>query len=117
MVRFSDPARFAFAHGGKDGYPFPVPLKTYDETLSILRRSLAAARVGDREKIDGFRCLDRLTRSVETRLDPVADFDAALAHERAILYSLGGPVVHKRPVTKSRGQMIFAFGAERQESR
>jgi len=33
--RFSDPARFSFAHGGKDGHPFPVPLNTYDESLSI----------------------------------------------------------------------------------
>ena len=39
-ARFSDPARFSFALGGKDGHPFPVPLKTYDETITILRRSL-----------------------------------------------------------------------------
>jgi hypothetical protein len=31
--RFKDPARFSFAHGGKDGHPFPVPLKVYDETI------------------------------------------------------------------------------------
>nr|WP_260739569.1 DUF763 domain-containing protein [Edaphobacter lichenicola] len=34
-ARFSDPARFSFAHGGKDGHPFPVPLKTYDESLAV----------------------------------------------------------------------------------
>src|SRR6185436_6453957 len=45
-TRFSDPARFSFAHGGKDGHPFPVPLKTYDESIAVLRRSLDAARVG-----------------------------------------------------------------------
>src|SRR5215471_13886254 len=45
--RFDDPARFSFAHGGKDGYPFPVPLRTYDESIDILRRSLDAARLGD----------------------------------------------------------------------
>ena len=44
--RFTDPARFSFAHGGKDGHPFPVPLKTYDESLGVLRRSLEAARLG-----------------------------------------------------------------------
>ena len=43
-TRFSDPARFSFAHGGKDGHPFPVPLKTYDESIDVLRRSLDAAR-------------------------------------------------------------------------
>ena len=63
--RFSDPARFSFAHGGKDGHPFPVPLKTYDESLAVLRRSLDAAHLGHTEKIEGFRRLDRLSRSVE----------------------------------------------------
>ena len=71
--RFSDPARFSFAHGGKDGHPFPVTLKTYDETLGFLRRSLQDARIGDQEKIDGFRRLDRLTRTVEQQLNAVAD--------------------------------------------
>jgi hypothetical protein len=75
-TRFSDPARLSFAHGGKDGHPFPVPLKTYDETLGFLRRSLQDARIGSQEKIDGFRRLDRLTRAVEQRLDAVADFEA-----------------------------------------
>jgi len=51
--RFSDPARFSFALGGKDGHPFPVPLKTYDESLSILRKSLDAAKLGAPEKMDG----------------------------------------------------------------
>jgi hypothetical protein len=89
-ARFEDPARFSFAHGGKDGHPFPVPLKTYDETLSVLRHSLQAARVGNREKIDGFRRLDRLSRAVEERFDPETDFGRLLAFERAISKSLDG---------------------------
>jgi hypothetical protein len=60
--RFSDPARFSFAHGGKDGHPFPVPLKTYDQSLTFLRTSLDRARVGDRDKLDGFRRLERFAR-------------------------------------------------------
>ncbi|HXP08319.1 MAG TPA: DUF763 domain-containing protein [Acidobacteriaceae bacterium] len=91
--RFSDPARFSFAHGGKDGHPFPVPLKTYDESLAVLRRCLAAARVGHTEKVDGFKRLDRLTRTVERDHRPAADFDAAVAHERSISASLGGRTV------------------------
>jgi hypothetical protein len=91
--RFSDPARFSFAHGGKDGHPFPVPLKTYDESLAVLRRSLAAARLGHSEKVDGFKRLDRLTRTVERDRHPVADFDAAMAHEQSISSSLGGRTV------------------------
>ncbi|HXE05231.1 MAG TPA: DUF763 domain-containing protein, partial [Bryobacteraceae bacterium] len=62
--RFSDPARFSFALGGKDRHPFPVPLKTYDESLSVLRRSLDQAKLGRTDKIDGFKRLDGLVRAV-----------------------------------------------------
>jgi hypothetical protein len=102
--RFSDPARFSFAHGGKDGHPFPVPLKTYDESLGILRRSLESARLGNDEKINGFRRLDQLTRTVENNLKPMADYSAAVAYERSISSSLGGrTVLDDRPSsTKTR---------------
>jgi hypothetical protein len=88
--RFSDPARFSFAHGGKDRRPFPVPLKTYDESINFLRTLLDTAKVGDRDKVDGFRRLERFVRSVETELAPEADFDACLDHENAISPSLDG---------------------------
>jgi len=86
--RFNDPARFSFAHGGKDRHPFPVPLKTYDQSISFLRTSLDAAKLGDREKIDGFRRLDGFVRAVETKLEPVADFDAVIKHEHGLQKSL-----------------------------
>jgi hypothetical protein len=89
-TRFTDPARFSFAHGGKDGHPFPVPLKTYDESISLLRTALDCARVGDTEKIDGFARLARFTEAIETHCEPEADFQAAVAHERRISASLGG---------------------------
>jgi hypothetical protein len=89
-TRFSDPARFSFAHGGKDGHPFPVPLKTYDESISMLRRALDSAKLGDTEKLDGFARLDRFVRAVEKRCSPDANFEAALAHERAISPQLDG---------------------------
>ena len=100
--RFSDPARFSFAHGGKDGHPFPVPLKTYDESLDFLRTSLDRASVGDRDKLDGFRRLERFARTVETRLEPEAMFDAAIAHERAISPSLDGRTVMGAPVPNQK---------------
>lgn len=109
--RFSDPARFAFAHGGKDAHPFPVPLKTYDESLGVLRRSLEAARLGHTEKVGGFARLDRLTRAVENGREPMADFDAAIAHERAISASLGGRTVMDdrplRPKAEPRQGSLF----------
>ena len=88
--RFSDPARFSFAHGGKDRHPFPVPLKTYDESLNFLRTSLEAAKLGDKDKMEGFRRLERFVRTIETELKPEADFDAVIARENEISASLDG---------------------------
>jgi len=96
-TRFSDPARFSFAHGGKDGHPFPVPLKIYDETIHVLRRSLEAAKVGNTDKIDGLRRLDRFVRAVEGSKAPSAGFNETIARERQISSSLGG-----RTATRSR---------------
>ena len=88
--RLSDPARFSFAHGGKDRHPFPVPLKTYDESVNFLRTSLDKAKLGGGDKLDGLRRLDTFVRAVETELEPRADFDAVIAHEKAISPSLDG---------------------------
>jgi hypothetical protein len=88
--RFSDPARFSFAHGGKDRHPFPVPLKAYDESLDFLRTSLDKAKLGGGDKLDGFRRLESFVRAVESELEPRADFDAVIAHEKAISPSLDG---------------------------
>jgi hypothetical protein len=92
-TRFTDPARFSFAHGGKDGHPFPVPLSTYDDSLRILRRSVEAARLGRTERRDGIARLDRFVRAVEERHAPEADFEAAVEHERRISESLNGRTV------------------------
>jgi hypothetical protein len=88
--RFTDPARFSFALGGKDRHPFPVPLKTYDESIAVLRRGLDAAKLGDSDKIDGMKRLDKFVRAIERRYSPEADFDAVMAHEHAISPSLDG---------------------------
>jgi uncharacterized protein len=89
-TRFSDPARFSFALGGKDRHPFPVPLKTYDESLAILQSSLEAAKLGDADRLGGFERLHRFVRAVERQHRPEADFDSAVAHEKKISASLGG---------------------------
>jgi hypothetical protein len=109
--RFSDPARFSFAHGGKDRHPFPVPLKTYDESLSVLRKGLDAAKVGDKEKLDAFRRLNRFVQNVEHRLAPQADLDAVIAHENRISPSLDGRSVFddapKRTFYNPRQRSLF----------
>jgi hypothetical protein len=91
--RFNDPARFSFAHGGKDRHPFPVPLKTYDESLDFLRTSLDRARLNGaegRDKLDGFRRLERFARAVETRLAPAVNFQKLVEHENEISPLLNG---------------------------
>jgi len=92
--RFSDPARFSFAHGGKDSHPFPVPLKTYDESVGFLKTALDSAKVDGREKLDGLRRLDKFVNSVEDRLAPKADFEKILEYERRISPSLNGRSVY-----------------------
>jgi len=92
-IRFSDPARFSFALGGKDRHPFPVPLKTYDASLAVLQSSLDAARLGDKDKLQGFERLHRFVLAVERRCLPEADFNAAIAHEREISPGVGGRTV------------------------
>lgn len=88
--RFSDPARFSFALGGKDRHPFPVPLKTYDESIAVLRRGLDSAKVDRNEKAGALQRLDRFVRVVEERCVPEAQFAAVIAHEEEISASLGG---------------------------
>jgi len=99
-TRFSDPARFSFALGGKDGHPFPVPLKTYDQSVAVLRRALDAAKLGGSEKLEGFGRLERFVRAVEKRCAPEADFEAAVAHERAVSRSLGGRTATRAPAAQ-----------------
>jgi len=109
-TRFSDPARFSFAHGGKDGHPFPVPLKTYDQSIGVLRRSLDTAKLGDTERMEGMKRLDRFVRGIEERFTPQANFDAALAHERLISPALGGRTVFE---DRGRPRQLPLFGSER----
>jgi hypothetical protein len=63
--RFSDPARFAMAHGGKDGHPFPVPLDVYDQTLSVLSHAVARARLGNDDRLWALARLDAQARCLE----------------------------------------------------
>jgi uncharacterized protein len=108
--RFADPARFSFAHGGKDRHPFPVPLKTYDQSISVLRRALDSANLGDPEKMDGFKRLDRFTRNVERHLQPNADLKALVEHEERISPALGGrSVFDDAPVGRRSKKQLELF--------
>lgn len=101
-TRFDDPARFSFAHGGKDGHPFPVPMHVYDESISVLRRALDAAHLDRSDKLHGMLRLDTFARAIEAGLSPRADVAATIAHERAMSPSLGGRTVFDNPDRRRR---------------
>ncbi len=63
--RFSDPARFSLAHGGKDRHPFPVPLKVYDETIRVLKSAVDGAKLGRDDVLFAFQKLDQASRRLE----------------------------------------------------
>ncbi len=89
--RFSDPARFSLAHGGKDGHPFPVPLKVYDETIAVLKRAVANARLGRHEELEAIRRLDQQARRIDVLQGP--SFAEYVDIERAHSSGYGGRTV------------------------
>lgn len=91
-ARFTDPARFSLAHGGKDGHPFPVPIKVYDETLRVLKQAVSQAHLGRAEKLDAVRRLDAHARRLERSARGPA-FDAHVGNERALAPAFGGRTV------------------------
>jgi len=107
--RFSDPARFSFAHGGKDRHPFPVPLKIYDQSIAVLRKSLDSAKLGDTEKTGGLRRLEEFVRRIETEHSPAADFHKVIAHENAVSKSLGGRSVFDDKPSRGRNKQLSLF--------
>ena len=63
--RFSDPARFSFAHGGKDGHPFPVPTKVYDEVIEFMNTNLIKAKINHTDKQKAFKKLHEMAKKIE----------------------------------------------------
>lgn len=92
--RFTDPARFSFAHGGKDGHPFPVPTKVYDETINILQTSIEKAKLGNTEKRDAIKNLTIIAQKMEENFEPdETQFEKVIDKERAESYKYGGRTV------------------------
>jgi hypothetical protein len=90
--RFSDPARYSLAHGGKDGHPYPVPTRVYDETIRVLKTAVATAKLGNDEKLDAIRRLDAQARKLE-RDAGGPTFEQHLAEERRDSHLYGGRTV------------------------
>jgi hypothetical protein len=92
-TRFDDPARFSFAHGGKDGHPFPVPIKVFDETINTLQTAIQRAKIGNSDKMDAIRKLSEISRNAEKDFTPNTNFDALIQKERDESYKYGGRTI------------------------
>lgn len=91
--RFTDPARFSFAHGGKDGHPFPVPLKIYDESIRILQDSIEKSKLGYNEKSDCIRRLHNTAMYIEQNCQTEVDFHKAILYEKGMSATWDGRTV------------------------
>jgi hypothetical protein len=101
--RFSDPARFSVAHGGKDRHPFPVPTLVFDKTINVLKVAVQSAKLGHDEALDAIRRLDEQARRLECEVDGPS-FERILADERNSSHAYGGRSVFgwERPVDVRR---------------
>jgi hypothetical protein len=122
--RFSDPARYSLAHGGKDGHPFPVPLRVYDETIRVMKRAVDAARIGRSDRLFAIRRLDDEARKIERSAKNLEGprFDAFLGNERARSHEYGGksvfrdaqpPVPTRSPAVDPAAAPVAPRGARR----
>jgi hypothetical protein len=87
--RFSDPARFSFAHGGKDRHPFPVPLRVYDHTIRVMTWAVQKAKLGEAEEMAALKRLDEQARRLE-RVATGPSVEAMIADERERSASYAG---------------------------
>ncbi|MGV0760114.1 DUF763 domain-containing protein [Tistrella mobilis] len=109
--RFDDPARFSLAHGGKDRQPFPVPVLVYDRTIQVMKSAVAAASLGNDEKLDAIRRLDAQARRLEQTAGGPS-LDAFIAGERRRSHDYGGRSVfgHEPPPAERTSRTERAGG-------
>jgi uncharacterized protein len=110
--RFKDPARFSFAHGGKDGHPFPVPTKVYDETINTLHNAVSKAKLGQTDKQQAIKALTELAQRAEKDFIPQDNVEALIAKEREESWRYGGKTVFgdaQPPSRKSKNVQLRLF--------
>ena len=110
--RFKDPARFSFAHGGKDGHPFPVPTKVYDETISTLQNAVEKAKLGNSDKQEAIKALHKIAARAEENFVPNDNFDQLVEKERTDSWKYGGKTVFgdaKPPRQVKKGVQLRLF--------
>jgi hypothetical protein len=110
--RFTDPARFSFAHGGKDGHPFPVPVNTYDETIELLKNAVDKARIGITEKNEAIKKLHTIITEAEKNFKTTNGLEEVIRHERNNSWKYGGRTVFGKempPAKPNEGQQLSLF--------
>jgi len=110
--RFKDPARFSFAHGGKDGHPFPVPVNVYDETISILQNAVEKAKLDNSDKQTAIKQLHEIAKQAENNFTPKDNLEKLIQKERDESWKYGGKTVFgdARPPRKvSKGIQLRMF--------
>ncbi len=104
--RFTDPARFAFAHGSKNGKSsFPVPTHVYDETISTLKSSVEKAKIGETDKQEAIKKLTKLAQKAEENFTPNDSFEAVLQKERDDAWRYGGRTIKGFSKPPNNGQL------------
>ncbi len=110
--RFKDPARFSFAHGGKDGHPFPVPTNVYDETIGILQTAVHKAKLGNTDKSEALKKLHEISTNAEKDFTPNENFEALIEKERQESWKYGGKTVFgdaKPPTSNQKNVQLKLF--------
>jgi hypothetical protein len=110
--RFEDPARFSFAHGGKDGHPFPVPTKVYDEAIKTLDTAIQRAKLGNTDKNEAIKNLSNAAKMLEKDFQPNDNFNQLIAKERKDSWKYGGRTVFgkaKPPSSKTNDTQLKLF--------
>jgi Uncharacterized conserved protein len=114
-TRFKDPARFSIAHGGKDGHPFPVPTKVYDETIQTLQSAVTKAKLGNSEKQTAIKALSLIAVRAENNFkeeNNYRNFEKLIDHERNESWKYGGKTVFgdaKPPRKVHKGLQLKLF--------
>lgn len=90
---FTDPARFSFAHGGKDGHPFPVPTQVYDESLGIIKKGIEKSKLGNSDKLKTLNKLHQIIAETEKGFTPDFDIREVIEEERQNSWRFGGKTV------------------------
>jgi len=109
--RFKDPARFSFAHGGKDGHPFPVPTKTYDEVINTLQKAVQRAKIGQTDKAEAIKKIHEIAARAEKDFIPTDNLQQLIEKEVSESWKYGGKTVFgdAKPPKRSKGVQLRLF--------